>query len=826
VPNYHFHEVLQIPLGGDAWLCLREEIPTRKNPAFAIGLPEGWKSVISDRKIEALKPNDRPLFLYDPTSPERGMHALRLFELRDYYWEIKNESQGILLPLTITSSLEKSTEKNEWKPQTDHHHGRFRYVNYLGSSWIEVRVEGFTPVRIAFEVASPKLDYETEYRAMVESIGEECQQLLLEWGTPATVKLSADPNKQHQGLLEQFLFLRHVLGQDKLALYLEIISRRPHSKLERETTWKPAASADPRHFISNPMRYGRDWRQVNGSLLPDEIQEERKFDSLNTPPNRFIKFSLKCFHQLCENVLNAKVGDKPAFEPDDAIVVEATGMLRSLDSMLALPLFNDVEELERIPFDSTTLQNREGYREILLAWLMLDAASNIDWPGREDAYDGTTRNVATLYEYWIYFVLVRAFKNKLGMEVDKDPLEKIDNALPFCCHADDGRLRINLSQGKASFSRFQWKNNTNQKLRIHLFYNREFKQKSAVGTRGSYSKIFRPDYTLVVIPEEFDSPNWELAERNAELAGRIAYLHFDAKYRGENLEGIFGTEIKSEDAGEEQRVRAVGAVKNVDLYKMHTYNEAIRRTVGSYVIYPGGAPDPSDANQRFERYHEIIPSVGAFALRPVRAANPSENQSPKGLEFIVDFIQDILTHHLTRFSQSYRVDHWRESTVLEAQRDEYKIIPDFHWWKKLPPKDTKVMLGFVRGDEDAEICRLKNIFFCHAVEWLLPKTNPPVPGKSTPLDFDPFRSHLFVPYFKNKLVGWTAQVDNVTLVTAEERAIEMGKPVSEMNAAYYFRFQLNNCKVTPSRDVGKLVTPWHGKPIQCRLSELALCQKC
>ena len=136
------------------------------------------------------------------------------------------------------------------------------------------------------------------------------------------------------------------------------------------------------------------------------------------------------------------------------------------------------------------------------------------------------------------------------------------------------------------------------------------------------------------------------------------------------------------------------------------------------------------------------------------------------------------------------------------------------------------MLGFVRGDEDAEICRLKNIFFCHAVEWLLPKTNPSMPGKSTPLDFDPFRSDLFVPYFQNKSVGWTAQVDNVTLVTAEERAIEMGKPVSEMNAAYYFRFQLNNCKVTPSRDVGKLVTPWHGKPIQCRLSELALCQKC
>jgi hypothetical protein len=213
------------------------------------------------------------------------------------------------------------------------------------------------------------------------------------------------------------------------------------------------------------------------------MQAERKFESADTPPNRFVKFALIEFSELCEAVLNAKRNGKPAFALDDAVSLEATSMRRTLDALLALPLFDDVGELGRIPFESTTLQRREGYREVLLAWLMLDAASQLDWPGREEVYDGTTRDVATLYEYWLYFILVRAFRERLGMIPEQDLLAKVDGALPFCCRADDGRLAINLSQGEASFSRFRWQKDGRQ-LRVHFFYNRSFGRKG-VGERGS-----------------------------------------------------------------------------------------------------------------------------------------------------------------------------------------------------------------------------------------------------------------------------------------------------------------------------------------------------
>jgi hypothetical protein len=349
-------------------------------------------------------------------------------------------------------------------------------------------------------------------------------------------------------------------------------------------------------------------------------------------------------------------------------------------------------------------------------------------------------------------------------------------------------------------------------LRVHFFYNRSFGRKG-IGERGSYSKTFRPDYTLVIIPEEFDQFDWLKAEQAAEKAGRIAYLHFDAKYRGENLRGIFGEAESETDEPEENR--AAGTVKNVDLYKMHTYNEAIRRTVGSYVLYPGEAAAEGSAKSRFQRYHELVPGIGAFALRP-----RNDDIPPDGLKTVVDFIKDILSHHLTQFSQSYRIDYWTESTLREDP-EEYRIGPSVLRLGNRPPKDTQVLLGFVRGEDAAMDCRSTLTFFCHAVEWKPDGSG--TPGEATDLQFDPFRSDFFVAYYRGQTAGWIAKVKETRLVTAQERATEVGRSHEEMRAAYYYRFQLEEFQEIAPHDVSGLVAHRPAKPRACRASEFALC---
>ena len=49
---------------------------------------------------------------------------------------------------------------------------------------------------------------------------------------------------------------------------------------------------------------------------------------------------------------------------------------------------------------------------------------------------------------------------------------------------------------------------------------------------------------------------------------------------------------------------------------MHTYNDAIRRTIGSYVLYPGESNLSDGKDTIFRLYDEILPGVGAFAIKP------------------------------------------------------------------------------------------------------------------------------------------------------------------------------------------------------------------
>jgi hypothetical protein len=125
----------------------------------------------------------------------------------------------------------------------------------------------------------------------------------------------------------------------------------------------------------------------------------------------------------------------------------------ALDAFLAAPLFAEIGPLRRIPIESQALQKREGYREILHAWLMLEVAAQIDWPGRNDAYDGTNRDVATLYEFWLYFILIDLFQQQLGMTWLRDGIP-IPARCPSVANADGG-MRINLKRGVESFCRFR-----------------------------------------------------------------------------------------------------------------------------------------------------------------------------------------------------------------------------------------------------------------------------------------------------------------------------------------------------------------------------------
>ena len=735
--------------------------------------------------------------------------ALVLFENVSYQWMLVGEGAGELAQADIASTLKGGSARRKavWSGRTLHGkppEGSFRVSNYLGTA--EIRVADREAVR--FEIQTRKLDFHGEYRAMVDDIAEHCQQLILEWGSPTSFQIGADPEQRRRTLLEQFLFLRHVLGEQRLGVYLEEMGRRPHVALRTEREWRPSASANSPRFASDPLRHARGWVrgapegffQVNG-LSPEELRHERRFETFDTAPNRFVKFALEDFAGVCDEVLAEFDGAR------GTAWMEALEMRETLDVFLTRPFFSDVSPLRRLPLENQTLQKRGGYREILGAWLMLEAAAKLDWPGRDDAYDGTNRDAATLYEFWLYFVLRRLLSERLGMREIRHGEHGGDGALPFVTTSERGGMQVNLAQSKASLSRYLWTAPDGGELCVHLYYNRTFSPVRDPLASGSYSRHFRPDYTLAFFPASYaeSSANGLAAEKAAELEGRIGYLHFDAKFRIESVEEALGVEKETAEALDEERAltKSTDTYKRGDLYKMHTYNDAIRRTAGSYVLYPGR--DAETLRKDFPRYEEVIPGVGAFRVRP------GDTDARELCETVLaDFIADVLAHHENKFSRDYRIRHWTHTTLQETP-------PASGAKKQQPPAvstpmaDAPCLLGYVRPGQ-AGFVRRKGTFYFYAVD----KKSGATRNYERPV----FHAKYFIGHNRSKTLPWLAEVKSLKLAASEEIARLTKREPAKVGAAYYYLLELGDAIECSQVSVSGLVKKRGGEPVILSLHEI------
>lgn len=606
---------------------------------------------------------------------------IRLIETKHYQWAI----EGDVNVASVQSKLDES-RRQRWHVRRRSQRidsGEFCVVNHLGFSSFKLLNEQNEPLLdLSLEFISAKLDFDAEYRRMTEDIAQFCEQLLLSWSAPTALRFSSDPATERKLLLEQFLFLRHFLNEERVGLLLEAISRHPHSKLVKQHQWKPNGTARSADYLSNPARMLRSWQNHGGKKVPGEVLDVHKEDTHDTPPNRFIKFALNCFRHIC-----LEVTELPHATP----ALEAGELVNTIDALLARRFFREVGPMSRLPLDNQTLQKREGYREILQAWILTQAATTLDWQGNEDCYQGETRDVATLYEYWIFIQLHQILESIDGISrVDGKSIQG-GGAQKFISEKD-GQIAIHLSSGKHSRSRFLLSKNDNELLNIDLHYERTFSAKDKATSGASYSRQFRPDYTLSLYPASYDT------EDAAEKDGKIAHLHFDAKYRATNLKSVFGEDDDEQISEEKREAKSLSTYKRGDLLKMHTYNDALRKTIGSYVLYPGEAVTEPEELRKF---HEIAPGVGALVMKPGRE---------ECLNALKGFLENIFDHQSSQFTQYRYMNDANHQTVLEEPR---KLKEDEEVYQVARTKAPCVLLWLKK--KTADVFREAGFAYCHAV---------------------------------------------------------------------------------------------------------------
>jgi uncharacterized protein len=392
--------------------------------------------------------------------------------------------------------------------------------------------------------------------------------------------------------------------------------------------------------------------------LPAELEVAKHEETLDTPPNRFVRFALERWREVIL-AISAALESERTVAPVERGLAEARVLLARIDGVLGEPLFREVGELTFFPAGSQVLQRREGYREVFRAYADFEVASALAWEGGDDVYGAGQRDVATLYEYWAFFELA-----KIVSAACDEPLD-----LPSLLYATADGLMVNLRRGRRRILHGAVERH-GRSMEVELCFNRSFPKRS--WEEGSWTRTMRPDYSLRIRPASADS-----------LAGPDdVWLHFDAKYRVDTVDGAFEEGGSTDDL--EPAVGPEGEAKASDLLKMHAYKDAIRRSVGAYVLYPGTEP------RSFNEYHELLPGLGAFALRPGPGGGAAEGSAP-----LAGFIQDVIEHAASQATQRERSDYWVRQSFSSDTRMEHAV--DAAPFLRRPPMDTLVLLGFVRG---------------------------------------------------------------------------------------------------------------------------------
>lgn len=453
----------------------------------------------------------------------------------------------------------------------------FQFKNYVGKSFIEIFENDQWMLKKPVEVLSKKVldimsvkgrsqkivDAHREfYNALFEDILRASSSLPFSLSAPTAFVAGEGDEPVNE------LFALHYLrsNRERILEAFETVLRRVKRRLVVEEEWMKAHEVDeitPETLISiiqhpeylAPAGEGILIAEHLNRYAPTRVLGVRKYETPDTPENRFAKYFLNLLIDWSERVLEVFRKNPSA---DLGSIKE---LLSELEFLRSDGLWEEVGEMEIFPYTSQTLLKGDGYRDLLE--LYREFTSYIPFfEELQKAMDN--KDIAKLYEYWAFFRLVEELGGILGRKRLKI------HVLPTGELSERGDIYAEFDNG--------WR----------LYYNKRLTPK-----KWSYSVTLRPDFSL------FNGD----PRRGAELIGV-----FDAKFKLDVVDEP--REIEEFDE-ETEIVEETGKyetwAKLEDIYKMHTYRDALGCKF-AIVVYPG---KKSLFFEKSKRHRDTLADTGA-----------------------------------------------------------------------------------------------------------------------------------------------------------------------------------------------------------------------
>ncbi len=445
------------------------------------------------------------------------------------------------------------------------------------------------------EVHSSKWD-RRDFDAMLADLTRVAAQLPFQASGGGALPYERTLSVSQPVLYQLFAYLRWVLSDEcttdeALLPALQAVMHEPHRRLEKESHRVPfalardVAPAELAAIVSGvrPMvraagaAVGWNVARRLGGQLPEVVDEVRSRWDVDTAENRFVKFFLMQVDGVIDRV-HAAFPEHRTSSLHASIQADCGDMRRRLEVVRRAGLWCDVGEMRHFPASSTVLQERRGYKTIYRCFVRMLLGSRLPLDEEQARRLLEIRDIADLYELWCYFRLVELAQDVLGPPLSAERFDATDLSVKV-----PWNYRVSWPGGES------------------LYYNLSFGAgcRTPAGRR-SYSVQLRPDVVLEL------------------LRGPSAGLHlFDAKFKltqpGRRSALGNGVLEEAEDLDHDPELatgRERGSFVKADLYKMHTYRDAIENARSVWVMYPGSK------SRWFPTYEGQYDGVGVMPLVP------------------------------------------------------------------------------------------------------------------------------------------------------------------------------------------------------------------
>ncbi|HEX8703868.1 MAG TPA: DUF2357 domain-containing protein [Myxococcaceae bacterium] len=467
-----------------------------------------------------------------PLLPARPGEVIELQENQEYFLQFRERPSAADLARLHDLGF-------EWLTETQ---GLLTFANYVG----ELRIG-----QVAVRVRSTKLG-EGGLEALLTETAVLAAELIYGWKSRTSFEAGRAGLRRRRIAYHDLLLVRSCVlsapSGERLSDWVATIAAAPVRRFEQQYVQTPISSVQdvdittlgelarhPEHLVRLPSGHSLAGHPLaerlgacapsGGRFFPVSVRQPQQGLSFDTLENRLVRTVL----DACAEVVVHFVGRR---DIGRRLQHDCQVMAEELRVLSRVPFLQRVPPLAAPPMPSQVLLKQAGYREVFGLYRRLSEAVSLPTDAVEMQRFLDGKDVATLYEYWAFLVMVKVVAQLTGAAALQPHLAAVGDLgvlLPRGTHVD-------LSSG------------------ARISYNRSYPHHA---TEGSYSTTFRPDISV----------RW---------AGREHV--FDAKYKLQTVHGW-------DEEGEEEVSQTF---KKTDLYKMHSYRDALAQVDSAWVLYPGG----------------------------------------------------------------------------------------------------------------------------------------------------------------------------------------------------------------------------------------------